>query len=265
VRAGRRVAAALAVVAVTGPVAASGCGSDDSADSSGSSGSRPTLIVSAAASLKNGFERCAQRFDAARLRFSFAGSDELAAQIRQGARPDVYAAANAKLPDQLAGEGLLEKPVVFAGNRLVIAVPKDSSIGSIDDLGKSGTKLVIGAKDVPVGSYTLDVLGRLPASERKAILANVKSEEPDVAGVVGKLTQGAADAGFTYITDVVGTKGALKVVELPANLQPSVQYGMGVVRGDKQAGAGRAFIVSLVSGPCRQVMRAAGFEPPPSP
>ena len=33
-------------------------------------------------------------------------------------------------------------------------------------------------------------------------MANVRSEEPDVKGVVGKLTQGAADAGFVYLTDV---------------------------------------------------------------
>jgi molybdate transport system substrate-binding protein len=260
VSAARPAAVALAVAAL----AASGCGSD-SGGSTGSSASKPTLTVSAAASLKQGFERCAHRFAAARLRFSFAGSDELAAQIRQGARPDVYAAANTQLPDQLAGEGLIDKPAVFAGNRLVVAVPRSSSIASLADLQAPGTKLVVGDKGVPVGSYTLDVLGRLPAAERRAILANVRSEEPDVDGVVGKLTQGAADAGFTYVTDVVATKGALKAVELPPRLQPSVRYGIGIVKGAEEPRAGQAFVHSLVSGPCREVMRAAGFDPPPSP
>ena len=53
-------------------------------------------------------------YDGAQLRFSFAGSDELAAQIRKGVKPDVFAAANTKLPEALAKEGRVETPVVFA-------------------------------------------------------------------------------------------------------------------------------------------------------
>ena len=58
------------------------------------------------------------------MRLSFAGSDELAAQIRQGVKPDVYAAANTRLPDELYDEGLLGEPVEFATNELVLAVPE---------------------------------------------------------------------------------------------------------------------------------------------
>ena len=68
--------------------------------------------MSAAASLKNAFSQYKPG-----ERYSFAGSDELAAQIRAGARPDVYAAANTKLPEQLFASGLVEKPVLFAGGR----------------------------------------------------------------------------------------------------------------------------------------------------
>ena len=86
--------------------------------------------MSAAASLKKALT--AYDSDAS---FSFAGSDELAAQIRQGVKPDVFASANTKLPDELYAEGLVEKPVVFAGNRLVLAVPADgATIASLDDL-----------------------------------------------------------------------------------------------------------------------------------
>jgi molybdate transport system substrate-binding protein len=239
-------------------LAIAGCGSS----SSGSS--QPTLTVSAAASLRDAFTTCAQGFKQARLRFSFAGSDELAAQIRQGARPNLFASANTKLPQQLAGEGKLDKPTVFAGNKLVIAVPTDSSIAGIADLEQPGTSLVIGAASVPIGSYTREVLGRLPPVQRKAILGNVKSAEPDVAGIVGKLMQGAADAGFTYLSDVTGTKGALRAVDLPPGLQPRVAYGAGIVKGTPNQEQARAFIDDVTTGACSRAMRAAGFLPPPS-
>jgi molybdate transport system substrate-binding protein len=249
----RHLASALALAAV---VVLVGCGS------SGSS-SKPTLTVSAAASLKDAFTTCGQQFKDANVKFSFAGSDELAAQIRQGAQPNVFASANTKLPTQLFGEGKLSKPQVFAGNTLVIAVPKDSQITSIADLEKPGISIVIGDPSVPIGSYTRDVLGRLPPAQEKAILANVKSEEPDVAGIVGKLTQGAADAGFTYVSDVTGTKGALKAIDLPARLQPRVEYGAGIVKGTPNQQQSQAFIDDVKSGSCSKVMQQNGFLPAP--
>lgn len=251
----------MAILAVLAVLLA-GCGGSDSRSGS----SQPRLTISAAASLKNAFTAYGKDFSGARARLSFAGSDELAAQIRKGVRPDVFAAANTKLPDQLYAEGKVDKPVVFAGNRLVLAVPSDGGgarVHSVRDLAQRGVKLAVGSSSVPVGSYTRDVLKRLPGHESKAILANVRSNEPDVAGVVGKLTQGAADAGFVYVTDVVATKGRVKAIELPKRLQPSVEYGAAVVKGAKQPGQARRFIKGLLAGKGLEAMGHAGFEPPP--
>ncbi len=236
-------------------VALAGCGGDDERSSSDSQ-----VVVSAAASLTDALKSCSKQFDGAQVRLSFAGSDELAAQIRQGVKPDVYAAANTKLPDQLAGEGLLDKPVKFATNELVIAVPDDSDIGSLDDLAKPGVKLVIGSETVPVGTYTRTVLGKLPAAEEKQVMGNVKSNEPDVKGVIGKLTQGAADAGFVYRTDLVD---GLKAITLPANLQPVVEYGAGVVKGAKHPDAARQYLDGLTVGACADALQNAGFGAAP--
>ena len=252
--------ASLAVVAAI----AAGCGSDDSSStsSSASSSSGGQLVVSAAASLEPAFTSYAETagIDAKQ---SFAGSDDLAAQIRQGVTPDVYAAANTSLPDDLYKDGLVEKPVVFASNTLVIAAPKDSSIDSIDDLTGDVT-LAIGDEGVPVGDYTREVLGRLPKTESDAILANVRSLEPDVSGIVGKLTQGAVDAGFVYITDVVATDGALKAIDLPPNLQPDVAYGAAVVDGAANPDGAQAFIDGLLEGDGAAALKDAGFGPPPA-
>jgi molybdate transport system substrate-binding protein len=211
-------------------------------------------------------EKCAQRFgeaDNADVRLSFAGSDELAAQIRQGAKVDAYAAANTRLPDELHADGLLYKPVEFATNEFVLAVPKDSDIDSIDDLTRDGTTVVVGSESVPIGSYTRETLAKLPPGREEAILANVRSNEPDVKGIVGKLTQGAADAGFVYVTDVNATGGELKAIELPAELEPNVTYGAGVVAKSEHSELARRFVDGLTDGECGRALSAAGFGPAP--
>ena len=229
-----------------------GCGNDDD----------PRLVVSAASSMTEALTTCSRDFSGADVRLSFAGSDELAAQIRQGVKPDVYAAANTKLPDELNKEGLLAKPVEFATNELVIAVPKDSEIQSVDDLARDGVKLAIGSESVPIGSYTREVLARLPKGEADAILANVRSNEPDVKGIVGKLTQGAVDAGFVYVTDVNAAGDKLKAVKLPADLEPDVTYAAGVVKGAKQPEEAREFVAGLTDGGCADALEQAGFGAP---
>ena len=239
--------------------ALAGCG-DDATVSGG--GDKPELVVSAASSMTEALTACAPDFPEATVRLQFAGSDELAAQIRQGVPVDVFAAANTKLPEELAREGKLGEPVVFASNRLVLAVPADCAVDSLTALERSDVTLVIGAEGVPVGDYTRGVLERLGPERSKAILANVRSNEPDVKGIVGKLTQGAADAGFVYASDVQATGGDLRAIELPAALEPKATYGAGVVEAAKQPDAAEAFVDDLAAGGCHRALLEAGFGEP---
>ena len=248
-----------AAVALVAALALAGCGGsqDDNAK-------RPQLIVSAASSLRDALSGYAPGFPLARVRLAFGGSDELAAQIRAGGKVDVFAAANEKLPDQLYREGKVEQPLVFTANRLVLAVPASSNnVKSFHDVARPGTKLAIGAKDVPIGDYARQVLAALPPLDRDRILTNVKTEEPDVAGIVGKLTQGAVDAGFIYATDVVASKGALRALPLPASLKPDVRYAAAVVKDTKHHFPAEQFIRSLRTGKGQRALRRAGFLPPP--
>jgi molybdate transport system substrate-binding protein len=252
----RAIAAAAASIAF----ALTGCGG-----SSSSGSNKPSLTVSAAASLKGAFTQYGTRFTQASTRFSFAGSDILAAQIQQGVKPDVFASANTKLPTTLYQKGLVNKPVVFAANKLVIAVPAGSSkVKSISDVEKPGVTLAIGSATVPIGSYTRKVLAKLSPALSAKILHNVRSEEADVSGIVGKLTEGAVDAGFTYVTDVKATDGKLKAIPLPASLQPVVAYGVAIVKGTKHQSQAQQFITGLLSGSGRQDLLNAGFLPPPA-
>ena len=134
----------------------------------------------------------------------------------------------------------------------------------LNDLGKDGVTIAVGDEDVPVGSYTRTVLDKLPAAQRKAILANVRSEEPDVGGITGKLTQGAVDAGFLYVSDVRATDGQLKAIHLPDELQPQVAYGVAVVKRARRPERAQAFIDGLLEGAGAQALQDAGFEPPPA-
>jgi molybdate transport system substrate-binding protein len=244
---------ALCLAAVLLLYAGAGCGDDDGTAAAGGS----ELTISAAASLQQALTECAP--DA---RLQFAGSDELAAQIRQGAPVDVLAAASTKIPEELAGEGKLGDPVEFTSNELVLAVPADSDLRSLDALEGDGVKLVIGAEGVPVGDYTRAVLGNLPPAQGEAILANVRSEEPDVKGVVGKLTQGAADAGFVYATDVKAAGDDLRAIELPAELDPVATYGAGVVSASEHRDDAQAFVDGLAGGACHDALLRAGFGEP---
>jgi molybdate transport system substrate-binding protein len=224
----------------------------------------PPLIVSAASSLRVPFEDYQEIVGRKRVRYSFGGSDQLAAQIRQGVKPDVYATANTKLPRELFGEGLLERPVVFAANRLVVATQTTSDeVRSLRALERPGVRLVIGSDSVPLGIYTREFLDRLDGERAKRILANVRSIEPDVASVVAKLVQSAADAGFVYVTDVEATVGELRAIGLPARLAPRVEYAAAVVKGAKRPREAEAFLRQLRDGAGRDTLKRSGFLPPP--
>jgi molybdate transport system substrate-binding protein len=235
-------AAGLAVLAfLTG-----GCGG----------GGHEHLTVYAASSLTEVFQELDP--DA---RYNFAGTDELATQLREGANADVYAAASPKYPDQLYAEKLLDKPEVFATNRLVIVVPKDNPAGaaSLADLQRAGVKLVVGAKGVPIGDYTRDVLEK---ANRPRVLANVVSEEEDVKGVLGKVRLGEADAGFVYATDAKAAGDDIRAIELPDAIQATVRYPVAVVASSKQEEHAREFVALLLGERGQRLLREAGFGPP---
>ncbi len=231
---------------------AASCGGDDES----STGDFEGLTVFAAASLTEVFQEIAP--DAT---FNFAGSDELATQIREGAPADVYAAASPKYPGELFDEGLVDEPQIFATNRLVLIVPPDNPAGieSVDDLGAEGVKLVVGAEGVPIGDYTRTVLENMGETD---VLDNVVSNEEDVKGVVGKVTSGAADAGFVYVTDANAAGDDVQAIELPQEAQAVVEYPISIVVASENQDAAQEFIDLVFSEDGQQALADAGFGPP---
>jgi molybdate transport system substrate-binding protein len=229
-------------------LALAACGGDDETQTGDGA-----LSVYAAASLTEVFPA----IDPA-PRYNFAGSDELATQIREGAPADVYAAASSKYPQELLAEGLVEEPVTFASNRLVVIVPAANPAGieEIADVTEPGTKLVIAAEGVPVGDYTRQVLQDLGLT---AALDNVVSNEDDVKGVVGKVTLGEADAGFVYATDAAVAGDEVIMLELPEGSQPPIEYQIAVVADSENRGAAEAFVDLVLGEEGRMQLEAAGF------
>ncbi len=254
----RRVALALSLLLV-----AAGCGGSGG---SGSSGGSHRLTVYAATSLTNAFTKLATTYQAQhpgwKVQLSFAGSDALAAQLEQGARADVYAAASPKYPQQLQGEKLLGATTNFATNSLVLIVPANNPAGlkAVADISK-GAKLVVGDPAVPIGAYTETVLANLGIDPGSL---NIVSKEPTVTPIVQKVELGEADAGFVYVTDALAAGSQLKQIALPAAAQATAVYPIGIVSGSSQTKAAQQWIDLVTSAQGQQTLAGFGFGPPPS-
>jgi molybdate transport system substrate-binding protein len=218
---------------------------------------RPRLTVFAAASLTNVFPQIDSR-----ARYSFGGSNMLAAQIQQGLPADVFASANTGLPWQLHRKGLVTRPVVFTSNKLVIVIAHGNPLHlhNVHDLERSGLKIVMAAAGVPVGDYTRKVLKRLGLSD---LVDKAVSQETDVREVLSKVVLGEADAGFVYATDAKTVKGKVGVIGLPKSAQPRVLYAAAAVKASNHLQAAKTWIRHLLTRRAQKKLRAAGFLPIP--
>lgn len=214
----------------------------------------PRLTILAAASLTEVFPRIDRR-----PAYSFAGSNQLALQIRQGAPADVFASAAPNFTQDLYRERRVEKPRTFASNKLVLAIPRSNPAGlrSVFDLRRKSVKLVIGTARVPIGAYTRQVLRNLGMT---SVLSKVVSEEPDVKSIVGKVALGEADAGFVYRTDVQPVRDRVTAIAIPAWSQPKVRYEIAVVSSSRNKAAARAWVRTILTNArARRLLRRAGF------
>jgi molybdate transport system substrate-binding protein len=247
----------LVLVAVASALALTGCGFGRAGQQTGTDG-RVALRIFGASSLTQVLPVIDPQ-----ATYSFAGSDTLAEQIRQGAPADVLAAASTRQPGELADEGLCEDPTPFATNSLVLIVPRDgAAVASIDDLLTGPRRrLAIGTAQVPIGAYARTLLANLDALA--ALDRNIVSAEQDAASIIAKVALGSADAGIAYATDARASD-AVTAIALPAAAEPTVVYAACVVRreGADSEGA-RAFIAELLAPAGPRALTAAGFGKAP--
>ncbi len=220
-----------------------------------------TLTVLAAASLTEVFPDIGSAFTEANpdvtVQFSFAGSQELVAQVDGGAPADVLALAGTSALEPVQDE--ISEPVAFAGNKLTIIVPPGNPAGvqSMDDLADPSVAVVLAAPEVPAGQYARDIL------DNAGLVVTPVSEEADVKAVVSRVALGGADAGIVYVTDASAAGDSVESLEIPKRLNVIATYPAVTIDTSTQASAAADFVEFLLSNPAQSELRDAGFLAPP--
>ena len=235
--------------------------------SSGRASEERELIVFAASSLRDVFTSLGEAWKAEHpevpLVLSFAGTQELRTQLEHGAPADVFAAADELHMDALTQSGRVRAPSVFARNEPVIVVSDEArgTLRSLQDLPRT-SRLVVGAAEVPIGRYTLQILnhasGPLGAGFRAEVERRVVSRELNVRQVLNKVKLGEAEAGVVYRSDA-HTAPELSVVEIPSELNVIAQYPIAVVADAKHPQHARAWVELVGSERGRRALERAGF------
>ncbi len=233
------------------------------------------LSVFAAASLTEAFTEIGrmmeQRDPTTKVSFNFAGSQQLATQIEQGAHADVFASADQAWMNHVQERNLLANaPQIFVGNRLAVVVPERNpgQIERLQDLGRAGIKVVMAAEVVPVGRYTREALEKLSrdptfGSDFAAkVLNNVVSQEESVRGVLAKVQLGEADAGVVYRSDVTAAAApALRVFDIPDPYNVEARYPIAIVKGTPSSKAAQTFVDLVLSPDGQRVLERFRFVP----
>lgn len=228
------------------------------------------LVVFAAASLREAFGTIAEGFDrrhsGVRVVFNFAGSQELAAQIVNGAAADVFASADPANMKKVATLGLVEQPRLFTRNAPVLVVTADSraSIRSLEDLPRAA-RIVLGDPEVPIGRYTREILDRASqrygGNFRERVEERVVSNELNVRQVLAKVRLGEADAGIVYRTDVRSVGGDVVIVEIPAAVNVIAEYSIAVLKAAPHRALADAWVAAVAAPEGQAALAARGFLP----
>jgi molybdate transport system substrate-binding protein len=259
------LATALAVATACG---AGASGSDSAEAASGGTGRSAAgisgeVVVFAASSLTGTFGRLGREFESRHpgvdVTFSFGGSSSLGPQITSGAPADVFAAASPQtMADVVAADANAAPPVLFARNRLQIAVPADNpgDVQGLDDFARPELALAVCAPQVPCGSAAQRAFGLGGVQDRPDTF------EQEVTAVLTKVELGEVDAGMVYRTDVLSAGGRVQGIDFPAATRAVNDYQIAELAESPNPTAGRAWVRFVLSSHGQEVLGDAGFLRP---
>lgn len=232
-------------------------------NSSASPKSTKEITISAAASLSDAMHEIAQQFTkktGVKVNVNLASSGTLEKQIEEGAPADLFISASKDYVDELVQKGLVNEKDVqpLLSNQLVLIVPKDSQIKSINDL-TSAKRIAIGTPEiVPAGLYAKESLQNLklwPTVEPKLIYGK------DVRQVLSYVETGNVDAGFVYKSDALISSKVKIVSVMPAESHAPIIYPCAVIKKSANKNAVKKFYSYLQSDEAGQIFKNFGFEP----
>jgi molybdate transport system substrate-binding protein len=219
------------------------------------------ILVFAAASLTESLQELGRQFEAkggAKVEFSFAGSNDLARQIRAGAPADVFVSADVAKMDQVEQAGLVKAAdrVDLLSNVLVVVVPSGSTaaVKTPQDLAALPKIALADPAAVPAGVYAkqwLEGLGLwtpiqpkvVPTLDVRAALAAVESE--------------GAPAGIVYRTDAAIAKKAKVAFEVSNG--PKITYVVAPLANSKNRPTAEAFVQFLQGSAGKTEFEKRGF------
>ena len=214
--------------ALTLSLAACGGGTTGTADTPAANSTAPAaettapqaepveVVVFAAASLEATLTEIADLYKEVApevtLTFSFESSGTLRTQIIEGAVCDLFiSAGQSQMNDLEAGQNETGADFVYADtridfveNKVVLAVPDDNPAGieTFSDLATDKLSLLcIGNDDVPVGSYSLEILDTLGIDIAQLESDGKVTYASNVTEVANQVKEGAVDCGIIYATD----------------------------------------------------------------
>lgn len=252
--------ASSAAPATTHTVATSGPSPTSSSPASGVTGN---ITVFAAASLTESFTEIGKAFQTeypdATVKFSFDASSTLVTQIAQGAPVDVFASADKANMTKLTDAGNNgAAPQTFAKNSLEIitGAGNPKKITGLSDLADPSLIVVTCGPDVPIGKYSAQVF------TNAGVTVTPKSFEPNVKGVVNKVTLGEADAGIVYATDVLAAGSKAVGVVIPTNLNVIAEYPLVETKNAPNPTGAKAFTAFVLSSQGQKILGSFGFTAP---
>jgi molybdate transport system substrate-binding protein len=241
-----------------------GCSSPTADSGDGQLGARGELTVFAAASLTASFDALAEAFTADHPHvvvkpIVYDGSATLAAQLREGARADVFASADQRTMAELEDSGLIAgDSEVIATNTLQIAVQPGNPhhIVGLADLVRPDLAVVLCAPEVPCGAAAQTLLAGAGVQLTPA------SEEQNVEAVLTKVSTGEADAGLVYTTDVQASVGAVDGIRIGDASRAANDYTIAIPAAATNRTAAQAFIDWVRSAGGQAILRGFGFGMP---
>jgi molybdate transport system substrate-binding protein len=219
-----------------------------------------TLTVFAAASLTDVFtdlgERLMAEHPSLEVRFNFAGSSALAAQLGQGAPADVFASADEAQMTRVTDAGLADDPEVFAQNVLMVAVPLDNpgDVSGLPDFARDELELAVCAPEVPCGAAAQELFGALEIDARP------DTYEEDVRAVLAKVQLGEVDAGLIWFSDVVAAGDTILAFAPRESVIAETEYPIAALTAAPNPAAARAFVDLVLSDEGQQALADAGFH-----